>query len=80
MHGSGLACEVLKGEAAQRVGMDTLALAEQLDFGQGLALVIEDLAFEGFGGMGAQEGAGPLQSYGCRIAAQGPLSGGAGED
>ncbi len=39
-----------------------VALAEQLDFGQGLALVIEDLALEGSGRVGAQEGAGPLQS------------------
>ena len=81
MHGGGLACEVMKGEVAQLVGMHTLALAIQLDFGQGLALVIEDLAFEGSGRVGAQEGAGPLQSKRhVRVAAQGPLPGGAGED
>jgi len=80
LHGSGLACEVMKGEAAQRVGMHALALAKQLDFGQGLALVIEDLAFEGSGRVGAQEGAGPLQSKRhVRVAAQGPLPGRAGE-
>ena len=53
MHGGSLACEVMKGEAAERVAMHALALAEQLDFWQGLALVIEDLAFEGSGRMGA---------------------------
>ena len=81
MHGSGLAGEVMKGEAAQCVGMHALALAEQLDFWQGLALVIENLAFDGSGRVGAQEGAGPLQSKRhVRVAAQGPLPGRAGED
>ena len=81
MHGGSLACEVMKGEVAQRVGMHALALAEQLDFGHWLALVIEDLAFEGSSRVGAQEGAGPLQSKRhVRVAAQGPLPGGAGED
>ena len=81
MHGGSLACEVMKGEAAERVGMHALALAKHLDFGQGLALVIEDLAFEGFGRVGAQEGAGPLQSKRhVRVAAKGPLPERAGED
>ena len=37
MNSGGLAREVMKGEAAHRVGMHALALAEQLDFWQGLA-------------------------------------------
>ena len=81
MNGGGLADEVMKGEVAQRVAMDALALAEQLDFGQWLALVIEDLAFEGFGGVGAQQGTGPLQSKRhVRVATERPLPGRAGED
>ena len=81
MYGSGLAGEVMKGKAAQCVGMHALALAEQLDFWQGLALMIEDLAFKGFGGVGAQQGTGPLQSKRhVRVATERPLPGRAGED